>query len=239
MEQVYGIFERLIQILMDSGLLDALGDTVTDILSKYSENLIMLLWNLFLELLRKSTIFLIGVIVIAALGLLLLLVLLISYILRSIGLMRIAKKLGVKRRFLAWVPIGSEYLVGECAEKSIARNGKKSWKWGLILALTFVATTVGMPIVQAVVIVILYFFPAFSAILNLILECASLIYMGLYTYCLFRIYKEFSGTSGGLLFALCSLFLGLIEGVFTVIVSCLQLRDVAPAPAEDGEDATE
>ena len=246
MDQSYGGFEYFVQFLIDTGLLDALGDAASDAATQYTENIILYLWNLLVEmgkeLLRESALLLVAAIILLV-GIVFALIVcvvvfilaVISYVFRSIGLMRIAKKLGVKHRFLAWIPFGSDYLTGICTEKCIEREGKKPWKWGAILILLFTATTVGMPILQLIVSIVLSVLPMFSALLNLLLSSASLIYTGFYVYCLFRIFKQFSGTTGGIIFAGCTWFMGLIEGIFVFIVSCMKLR--APEGAADQKDA--
>ncbi len=217
------------EFLRESGL----PDVVVDMLSDYTLDVFSGILNIILELIARGAIWLLLLVIGAVatvVGVIALTILsLVSYIFRSIGLMRIAKKLGVKHRFLAWIPFASDYLVGVCAEKSIARNGKKPWKWGAILILTFTAITVGMPVVRLVASTIVSVLPPLVPVVNLILSSARVIYLGLYCYALFRIFKEFSGTTGGVIFTLCALFLGILEGIFVFIVSCLKLRDPATA----------
>lgn len=66
---------------------------------------------------------------------LLLVVSLVFYILGSIGLMKIAKKNGIKHSWFAWVPGFSTYLIGELAFKT-------QLKAALFLAITLVLFTV-------------------------------------------------------------------------------------------------
>ena len=222
-------------LLRESGVPDVIVDMFTD----YTLDVFSGILNIILELIARSALWLILFVITAVATVVAVIALtilrLVSYIFGSIGLMRIAKKLGVKRRFLAWIPFAWDYLVGACAEKSIARNGKKPWKWGAILILTLIAVTVGMPIVRLVASVIVSVLPPLVPIVNLILSSAWLIYTGLYCYALFRIFKEFSGTTGSVIFVLCSLFLWPVEGAFVFIISCLKLRD--PAGAASTQDA--
>ena len=248
MEEIYHELENAVQYLIDSGLLDALGDNASEVIEQYALHFVMLIGSFLAELVAESALLLVlvlfvlallAVIVVGALiiSAVLLILAIISYVFRSIGLMRIAKKLGVKYRFLAWIPFASAYLVGACAEKSLERDGKKPWKWGTILLLTLIATTVGMPFLQLTVSVVLSVLPLLAFALDAVLSCASLIYLGLYTYCLFCVFKQFSGTSGGLIFAICTLFMHLIEGIFVFIVSCLHLREPATKGNEPEKDA--
>ena len=227
MEDFTGI-ETIIQWLEKSGILDI----ITEIFADYSVLLLDGIINLLFGLLKSSVLFIISSIVSLIIGVIVVIGYIICYILRGIGLMRIAKKLGVDRRFLAWIPFGVDYFVGDCAEKSIARENKKAWNWSLILILTHLACTVGMPIVQVIVAIILSFLPPLSALLNLILSCAGLIFAGLYSYCLYRIFKQFMGNTASIIFTVCSLCLGPLEGVFIFIVSFFKLR-----PASGNEAA--
>ena len=222
--------EPIIEWLVDTGLMDVLSDMITDFSVEALYAVLLILVGLITSAAAWSVI-LIGLALIAAV---LIIGWLIMYIVHSIGLMRIAKKLGVKHRWMAWIPFANIYLLGACAEKSETRNGRKPWKWGLILLFVTLGTTVGQPIVQLAVAIVLSVLPMLSVVINLILECSTLILLGMNAYCLYLIFKEFLGKTGGIVMAVCSTASIWFEGIFLFIVACFKVRNAqTPAAKED------
>ena len=219
MDNLTGV-EVIINWLEQSGVLDIMSDTMADFVVKVIQGILEVLIRLF----ASGAVLLVGAIVALVVSVLTGIISLVGYVFRSIGLMCIAKKLGVQHRFLAWIPFGWYYLVGDCAEKGIARDGKKPWKWGLILILTGLAVTVGMPLVQAVVAIILSFIPPLSTFLNLVLSSSGLIFAGLYCYCLYRVFNQFVGKTGSIILSVCVAVLGPVEGLIIFVVGCMKLH---------------
>ena len=151
--------------------------------------------------------------------------------LRSVGLFKIAKKLGVKHRFLAWIPYGYAYLLGKCAEASAQRNGKKTWKWGWILLITSLALGIGQPVVQGAITIILSVFPFLSVIIAVLIECSSLILLVMTGYCMWCIYKEFMNHVLAVILAVICPLGGLIGDAVLFIVGFFKLHP-ASVPAE-------
>jgi uncharacterized membrane protein len=56
----------------------------------------------------------------------------ICYIFLSIGLMKMGENLGVKNAWLAWIPIGNFYVIGEIVTSKLKGNGGKYALWAAI-----------------------------------------------------------------------------------------------------------
>lgn len=179
--------EPILEWMEQSGLLDAISDVIVEVSVESVISLIVLAVSAIASLAVGGIILaavLIGLIVAAVVTVTL-------YVLRAIGLCKIAKKLGVKNRFLAWIPYGHAYVLGACAEKSAQRNGKKPWKWSWILLGTTLGLGIGMPIVQLAVSLLLSIFPMLSVLVSMILECASLVLLAMIAHCLWSTCREF------------------------------------------------
>ena len=230
------LLDSIVEWLIESGLMDVLSDLITN----FSVELIVALFTLIVGLLGNAMTWMVGLIgavataiITAIVGILAAIAVLVLYIFHSIGLMRLAKKLEVKRSWMAWIPYVKYYLLGACAEKSQMRNGKKPWKWGLILLFVTLGTTIGQPVVQLAVSIVLSVLPMLSVIINLVLESASLILLVVNTYCLYLIFKEFLGKTGGIVMAVCSAVTIWFEGIFLFAMSFFKLR---PAQTPDVQD---
>ena len=238
-EASYSFLEWLIQILIDSGLLSALGDEASDMISQIFIEIGNWAIAMFWELIKTSTIFLVGVIIALVVAVLVMIAGIVIYILHAIGLMRMAKKLGVKHRWLAWIPYGREFLTGACAEKCIERNGKKPAKWSAILFLGYLATTIGKYIIQIVIMVVLSVLPGLNALLTLAFELLPFVFIGLYAYCTWRLFKEFVGSSGSTIMTVAMVLTVWFEGLFFFIASCFKLRDLESAEQTEAAKVAE
>lgn len=202
--------EQIIQWLDQTGLLDALTEMITDITVESVYAVLVLLVSAISSLA-------IGGIILAAMiisAIVTVVAILVCYVLRGIGLSRIAKKLGVKNRFLAWIPYGNAYLLGACAEQSMNRNGKKTWKWGLILLFTTLGMGIGQPVVQLALSIILSFLPGLSVLVNLVLELSSIILIAMIGHCLWSVCKEFMDNVPAIILAI----LGALGGKWALAV---------------------
>lgn len=222
--------EPILEWMEETGLLDALSEMITDI----TVETIYAFFALLFSAIGGLTIGGIILVALAIAAVVLALTLLTVYVLRAIGLSRIAKKLGVKNRFLAWIPYGNAFLLGACAERCTEKNGKKPWKWGLILLFTSLGLGIGQPVVQLALTIILSIIPGLSAVVTLIVECSSLILLAIIGHCLWRVLKEFMDNVPAIILALLGALGG--KGVFAVlvfIVGFLKLR-----PAKEREEAS-
>ena len=216
--------EAVVEWLIETGLMDVLSDLITD----FSVGAFYALLVTLVGVLTSVVTWGVSLVVLIVVAIAIVLVWL------SVGLMRIAKKLGVKHRWMAWIPFANAYLLGACAEKSQTRNGKKPWKWGLILLFVTLGMSVGQPIVQLAVSIVLSVLPMLSFVINAILECSTLILMVMNGYCLYLIFKEFLGKTGGIVMAVCSAVTVWFEGIFLFIVACFKVRPAQePAKKED------
>ena len=60
---------------------------------------------------------------------------LITYIFSAIGLMKMAEKSGIRNAWLAWIPIGNYYIIGELVTSKLNDNGGKYAFWASLLTL--------------------------------------------------------------------------------------------------------
>lgn len=67
------------------------------------------------------TILMIYLVVLGILGI----VVLASYIMNAVALSRLASRRGIKRPWLAWIPIGTDWIIGSLADEYDGRNGIK------------------------------------------------------------------------------------------------------------------
>ena len=221
-------FDAVIEWMEQAGLMDALSDMLVDVSVETMYTLLSLaiaaIGNLAI-----GGIDLAGVIITAVVTAVVTLTL---YVLRAIGLMRIAKKLGVGHRYLAWIPYANAYLLGECAEHSIARNGKKPTKWGLILLLTSLGCGIGQPLVQWAAHLLLSFLPGLSTAVALLVECSSIILVVMTGYCLWRVFREFMDHVLAIVFAVVGPLSGDLVAVLLFIVGFFKLRPLPTAAPE-------
>ncbi len=226
-EFVFTGIESIIDWMEQTGLLDALTDILVDISVEAIYAFVALAISSIGSLAAGGVILavlaVVGIVAVISF-LITVLVAVLIYVLYAIGLSKIAKKLGVKHRFLAWIPYARIYLLGECAEQSRKRNNKKTWKWSLILLLTSLALGIGQPVLQAVIYIILSVLPMLSVVINVLLECSSVILLVMIGYCLWNIYREFMDNAIAIVLAvICSLG-GWIGDVILFIVGFFKLR---------------
>ena len=210
-----------------TGIQDAISDVIAD------ASIEALLALIALAVAAIGSLVIGGIIlaILAVIAIVVLVVIIVTYILHSIGLMRIAKKLEVKHRLLAWIPYGRAYLLGACAEKSMQRSGQRTWRWGMILLFTSLALGIGRPILQLAVTIILSLLPMLSVTINVILGCSSLILICMTGYCLWCIFKEYMNNVLAVVLAVFGALSGGLLAMMLLILSFCKMR-----PAKKQED---
>lgn len=63
------------------------------------------------------------------------------YVLRSIGLYKLAKNKGLKRAYFAWIPCLWSYTAGQLVEEKVAVFGKRIKKFALFFAIVYTTAT--------------------------------------------------------------------------------------------------
>lgn len=224
----------VIEFLQEMGIPEMVTDMLSDILVAVLPVLLVLFGKLLVDLGISVVTFtgtLVGVVIaglvgiaVAVVSLIVTLVIqLVLYVLLSIGWMRIAKKLDVKHRFLAWIPYARWYLIGDCAEKSMERRGKKPWKWSVILLIAQLLVSFGgwiFDIIFSTVCLVLPI-PGLGVVLGLIPEC---LFLAISVYCMFYIFKELSGTTGAVIMSVCTVLLPDLKSIVVLIASFLGSR---------------
>ena len=71
-------------------------------------------------------------------------VVVIGHIIDAIALMKLGKRFNVKNSWLAWIPVGDQYVVGSLATVSDENKGRVR-KWGTILPILSAITLLSVP----------------------------------------------------------------------------------------------
>lgn len=102
-----------------------------------------------------------------------------TYVLRSIGLYTMAKNRGIENAWLAWVPVGNSWLLGQIADEVNSRQGKKTNYSLILLVLTAVTAAGGFSLVLL----------PFSALLSAPLSLAASV---VYFIALYDVYQDYA-----------------------------------------------
>lgn len=218
--------EPIIDWLEQSGLLEAFSQFIAEVSVETLVSLVVLAVSAIASLAVGGIILaavIIGLIVAAVVALTL-------YVLRAIGLCKIAKKLGVKNRFLAWIPYGHAFVLGACAEKGAQRNGKKPWKWSWILLGVTLGLTVVLPAVQGTLSLLLSFVPLLPWLISMVLELSSLILLAITAHCLWSTGKEFMNNTLAIVLAIIAPLCDVVP-IYLFIVGFLKLRTAQESDA--------
>ncbi len=71
-------------------------------------------------------------------------VFLASYIMNAVALSRLASRRGIKRPWLAWIPVGTDWIIGSIVDEYDERNGiKRKWRVVLLVLLILVLVCAG------------------------------------------------------------------------------------------------
>ena len=114
-----------------------------------------------------------------------------TYVLRSIGLYTMAKNRGIENAWLAWVPVGNSWLLGQIADEVNSRQGKKTNYSLILLVLTAVTAAGGFSLVLL----------PFSALLSAPLSLAASV---VYFIALYDVYQDYAPKNA--VFFWCSAF---------------------------------
>ena len=80
----------------------------------------------------------------------------VTYVLTSLSYQRIGSRLGIKKAWLAWIPVASSYVLGAVTDKIETENGEYDKKWRRILPILLCIGTGGV-ILWAIGYYVLYF----------------------------------------------------------------------------------
>lgn len=174
----------------------------------------------------------------------LLIVTLIKYLITAIGVTRVAKKLGVRGRILAWIPVCNIFIVGKCTEHARKRKGKKSPPWGWLLLIGILLSVVAPFVIQLcfevfswLMLVVAAVFPVAPIIVELAQILVTILlfsiiplYYALFSFCTYLVYREFMSTPASIFWTLLTFFFNLYGFVF-FIVGFMKLKPVEQASA--------
>jgi len=136
-----------------------------------------------------------------------LLVVLAGYVLTSLGLMTMAKNKGIENPWLAWIPIGNMWILGQIIV-TVDFGGNKYDNAGMILAVGCLAS-------------------ALLGAIPVIGQLISLAFLILSIMCLYKLYKMYSGDN-----AVMYLVLSIIFNAIAIGVILYKLKDVTPTAVE-------
>ena len=180
---------------------------------------------------------------------------LVNYIMRAIGLYRIAKKSGCANAWLAWIPFGDLFLLGKVTgDVQLGKWTLKNTKlWLLLVPLVgglicggiyvgmIIALVIGIGVSAAIgstasaapiLIFMLMFFVFFVAVLAVSLFFSVIYGMTYYTLC--RKYKE---SAHSVFYTLMAIFVPLADAILMLRMSKMEPL-AAPVPANPYADGT-
>ena len=156
----------------------------------------------------------------------------ISYILTSLGTYTIANRRGIKNAWLAWIPVGSTWIMG-CISDQYQQVAKgKNTRRRITLLITY-AVTMGASFIVGVISGILEFVPDAMVLAMVMLVVAlamlgvAIAYSVLFYFCLYDLYASCKPESGVLY-----IVLTILVSITTpfLIFSCRNKDQGMPAP---------
>lgn len=78
---------------------------------------------------------------------------LVIYVFRSLGLYGMSKNAGISNPWLAWIPIGNLWCIGSLAEKSNLYYGKEKGAWSKLLPAFAIATFLFLPLILLIAVI--------------------------------------------------------------------------------------
>jgi hypothetical protein len=165
----------------------------------------------------------------------------ISYILTSLGTYSIANRRGIKNAWLAWVPVGSSWIVGCISDQyQQVAKGKNTRRRVLLLVLYFatvVMSTIymGLSISEMIQMIAADHisqdagssFGMTSALFSLVMSAASIAYSILYYFCLYDLYNSCK-PENSVLYLVLTILLGVVTPF--LIFSCRNKDQGMPTP---------
>jgi len=156
----------------------------------------------------------------------------ISYILTSLGTYTIANRRGIKNAWLAWIPVGSTWIMG-CISDQYQQVAKgKNTRRRITLLITY-AVTMGASFIVGIISGILEFIPDAMVLAMVMLVVAlamlgmAIAYSVLFYFCLYDLYASCKPESGVLY-----IVLTILVSITTpfLIFSCRNKDQGMPAP---------
>ena len=161
------------------------------------------------------------------------------FVLKGLGLYRMAKGIGMSNSWLAFIPVANIYVLGSISQKYVKRDGTKSAKMGVILLLLYIAELI-LAIALLIFFVIsvvaiisnaelaietesqmtMEMFSSFIPVIALyfVLLAVAISYAVTFFVALWRIYSLYDGKNATVYLVLSILF-GAITPVFLFVIS--------------------
>jgi len=142
------------------------------------------------------------------------------YVVTALGYYRMAKKLGVDNAFLAFIPVASQYLIGQIAEVGASATGKKSWPWRYILLLPYIGLFVLSFVmgVTSALSVVLPIFAVLTLLLALVIMPVTIAVVVFNYMALWYIFKLFD-EGNAVLYLVLSIFFSVAMPIIILILS--------------------
>ena len=165
----------------------------------------------------------------------------ISYILTGLGTYTIANRRGIKNAWLAWIPVGSSWILGRISDQyQQAAKGKNTRRGVLLIVLYFVTLVLsmiymGISISEMVQMIATDHisqganasFGMTSALFSLVMGAASIAYSVLYYFCLYDLYNSCK-PENSVLYLVLTILLGVVTPF--LIFSCRKKDLGMPTP---------
>ncbi len=167
----------------------------------------------------------------------------VLYVLRAIGLMNLAKKVGITHGWFAFIPVLSTWLTGEVADRTpegVEKNSKLRvalliCSLGVGVLAVIMGVTVGLQIVGAALdrnAEAIFGVIASALIFALLLAACSIAYTVFYYIAFYRICRTFSGESTWFAVSLVAYFFGMSGLVDAIAFFVLGRKPYPPYAAQ-------
>jgi len=132
----------------------------------------------------------------------------VSYVLNAVGLYRVAKRRGIHHAWLAWIPVGCNWLLGSISDHyQYVANQKNTVKRRILLILSLILLAVSVAFISAIVAMVLSVesaagasaAPAVAAIVLMVLSYLGIFGLGLAVtvFCYIAYYDLFKSCKPG------------------------------------------
>lgn len=152
---------------------------------------------------------------------------LLAYLIYALGTYRLAKKLGVERAWLAWIPCAQYFTLGKVAEKCDERRGLAVKPWGLIMLLVSVGAVVLVTVLMGLGTLISMLLAPLGMLFSMLASLISWAPFVIMSICCWKIYREFYPETVNVVLFIISIVFS-VQIIVTLIASFRQ-----PNPAEN------
>ena len=167
------------------------------------------------------------------------LIVLVTYVLQALAIMRMSQKLYVERPWLAWIPIAQSYALGRVAERCDERQGKEVKPWAKILLFAHIGYYVVYVALSGMSGIVQFIVPILGpALLSLLQTALSLAFTVFVYICVWKAFREFYPPTVNIVVFVVTVVLS-IHPITMLIASFFTLQPAYREKKKMPEDITE